>query len=127
MFHPLFKLLATQPELLTAHLGAYADLASIEAVEMAGRLQRKALLTLMLGACVAIGVVLTALAVMMAAAVPVNHMPCPWLLAGVPASAWLAALACHWRLGHVATLNPFSALREQIGLDVQMMRQVREP
>ncbi len=127
MLHPLVKLLATHPELLATHLGAYADLAGIEAAEAASQLQRKAVLTLLLGTSAALGLGLTALAVMMAAVVPVAQMPYPWLLVGVPTVAWLAALGCGWRLRHVASITAFGALREQIGLDAQMLRQVQQP
>jgi len=127
MIHPLIKLLATHPELLARHVGAYADLLSVEAADVAGVLRRRVALSLILGTSAALGLGLTAIAVMMAAVVPVAQMPHPWWLVGVPASSWLAALWCWWRLRTTASISGFEALREQIGLDAQMLQQVQQP
>lgn len=125
MIHPLIKLLATHPELLARHLGAYADLASAEAADVAGLVRRKVALTLILGTSAALGLGLTGVALMMAAVVPVAQMPCPWLLAGVPGISWLAALWCWWRLRSTGAIEAFAAVREQIGLDVAVLGKVQ--
>lgn len=125
MIHPLIKLLATHPELVARHLGAYADLASAEAADVAGLMRRKVVLTLILGTSAALGLGLTAIALMMVAVVPVAQMPYPWLLVGVPVLSWLAALGCWWRLRHAERLTMFESLREQISLDATMLQQVQ--
>jgi hypothetical protein len=90
---------------------------------VAGLVRRKAVLILLLGASTAMGLCLTAVALMMAAAVPVTQMPAPWLLAGIPAANWLVAGWCWWRLHRAEPIQAFGALREQIALDAQMLNQ----
>lgn len=126
MIHPLIKLLATQPELLAGHLGAYAELAGAEVSDVAGSVKRKLVLTLSMVASAALGLGLTAIALMMVAVVPVVQMPAPWLLVSVPVASWVAAGWCWWRLHQAHPIEAFGALREQMALDAAMLKQVQQ-
>lgn len=127
MIHPLIKLLATHPELLAGHLGAYAELAGAEVSDVAGSVKRKLVLVLSMGVSAALGLGLTAIAVMTTAVVPVAQMPAPWLLVSVPVASWLAAGWCWWRLHRSHPVEAFGALREQIALDAAVLSQAQQP
>jgi hypothetical protein len=124
--HPLFKTLATRPELLAEHAGAYVELASAEVVEAAERVRARA--TLMVGAvaCGALGISLAGTAVMLAAVMPLQDMPAPWALALAPALPLAAAVVLWWaQRRHTLDLS-FELLREQLALDRALMQQVAE-
>jgi uncharacterized membrane protein YqjE len=124
--HPLFKTLATRPELLAEHAGAYVELASAEVFEAAERVLARA--TLMVGAvaCGALGISLAGTAVMLAAVMPLQDMPAPWALALAPALPLAAAVVLWWaQRRHTLDLS-FELLREQLALDRALMQQVAE-
>lgn len=122
---PLVHLLASHPDLVARHLGAYADLVGAEAVEAAEQVRHRLTLVVAVGTSTVLGLGLTALALMLAAVVPMAQMPWPWLLVALPAGFWVVALGCWWRLRQAAPLNSFSTLREQMELDAALLRQVQ--
>ena len=64
---------------------------------------------------------------MLAAVVPTAQMPAPWLLGGVPALSWAVAALCWWRLRALSVGQAFVLLREQIGLDADLLHEVQTP
>jgi uncharacterized membrane protein YqjE len=124
MIHPLFKTLATQPELLAEHAGAYAELAAVEVAGLGARLRRQALLVgvALLAASVALGML--GVAVMLAAVIPVSQMPAPVLLWSVPALPALLAAGCVFALRASGNGDSFATLKQQWAADRELWRAV---
>ncbi len=126
MIHPLFRTLATRPELLAEHLGAYAQLVSVEASETTAQLRMHALWAVGIALGAALGTGLTGTALLLLAVVPVAQMPYPWLLLIVPLVPWLAALACWLKMRQHPLDYSFELLREQVALDAALLREASE-
>lgn len=117
MIHPLITLVATRPELLSEHLGAYAELVRIEAGESVARLRSRALLSLALAGSVLLGLCLGGVALMLVAVLPLAQMPIPALLTVVALAPWLAAALCGLALQRQPGLSHFPLLRQQLAQD----------
>jgi uncharacterized membrane protein YqjE len=122
MFHPLFKTLATQPELLAEHAGAYAELAAVEAAGLGLRLRRQALLWCLLAASAALAAGLAGVAVLLAAAIPAAAMPAPALLWCVPALPAVVAAGCAWALRQTPAGAALASLKQQWSADRALWR-----
>ena len=94
MSHLLLHLMASRPQLLLEHLEAYMDLAGAETGEAASALKRGALLGAVGLGCLAIGLVLGGVALLLCAVVPASQMPAPWALWAVPLPPILLAIGC---------------------------------
>lgn len=123
MLHPLVKLLATRPDLLADHADAYIDLAAAEAGGALDGLKKRALLAWAAMVLAALGLMLVGLALMLVAAMPLNRMPAPWVLALLPAVVWTAAGGCAWGARRQPAARPFQILRDQIRQDAQLLRE----
>ncbi len=122
--HPLFKTLATRPELLAEHAGAYLELASAEATEAALRLRLRCLLAGAALGCAALALVLGGVALLLLAVLPLDQMPAPWALAAAPAVPLLSAAGL-WTAQRRRALDlSFGMLREQFALDRQLLQQL---
>jgi hypothetical protein len=126
MIHPLFRTLASRPELLAEHLGAYAQLVSVEAGETTAQLRRKSLLAVALGLCLALALSLGGVALLLLAVVPVAQMPMPWLLAAVPAVPLATALIIWLQMRRQPLSCSFDLLRQQLALDTALLRDASE-
>jgi uncharacterized membrane protein YqjE len=122
--HPVFRTLASRPELLTEHAGAYVDLAAAEVDVAARQVRTRAALMAASLACAALGVGLAGTALLLLAVTPLQAMPAPWALAAAPAVPLGAALGFWWMQGRKAVDLRFAALREQLALDRQLWQQV---
>lgn len=123
MIHPLFKLVATQPEVLAEHLGAYAQLASAEASEAAVALRARVMFLLAMVVFALLGLVFAGVALLLVAALPMTGMPAPWLLAAVPLIPLALAAGCWAALHHRPATGPFAQLREQVAADAALLRE----
>jgi len=123
MIHPLIRLLATRPQLLAEHFGAYLALASAEAGDAAGQLRRRALLGTVMGLGALLGSGLAGVALMLLAVVPLAAMPHPWLLATVPLVPLAVSLGCWLALRQVSATPSFGLLREQLSLDARLLHE----
>lgn len=126
MFHPLIRLIAAKPHLLTAHLAAYADLVGVQTSEALTVLRSRALLAAGMGVCAALGLGLAGVAVLIAAAIPLQGMPAPWLLAALPALPLLGAALCWWALRQGAPAWSADALRNQWAADAALLQAAGE-
>ncbi|WP_332738646.1 hypothetical protein [Hydrogenophaga sp.] len=127
MLHPVFRLAASQPQLLAEHAAGYAGLLAEELAISGAQLKRRIALQIvgLLGLMVA--AILGGVAVLLWASLPAASMQQPWLLWFVPlVPALLGALAL-W----VSNSNPvepaFATLREQLAQDAAMLRRTTEP
>lgn len=126
MIHPIFKTLATQPELLAEHAGAYAELAAVEAAAFSERLQRRVLLWVLVVVAGALALGFAGVALMLWATTRPEEMRWAWLLVSVPALPALVAAVCLWLLQRMQSASVFAGLREQWIADRAMWRAVSE-
>jgi hypothetical protein len=123
MLHPIFHLIANQPQLLGNHAQAYSELIGTElAVQSAAWIRRALLGAVMLGLlCVA--VVLAGVA-MMFWITQMNAIPSAtlWVLASVPAVPAVMAAVCGVILLNVRTEPAFAELRRQAQADIALLR-----
>lgn len=125
MFHPLVKLLATQPELLARHAGAYAELAALQAGEAVRALRQRTLLAAAAAAALVLGTGLAGVALLLVAVVPLQQMPAAWLLAAAPATPLLLA-ALLWSLRRQTTVAlSMETLQAQWAADMQLLAEAR--
>ncbi|MGH8795440.1 MAG: hypothetical protein ACREXI_00155 [Caldimonas sp.] len=124
MIHPLLHLIATRPELLGEHVEAYAELVGSE-VDKTSRLW------ILRIACYAVAallltasVVFTGVALMLWAVVPTADMDMPWLLVAVPLVSLLVGAGCLWRARAAPEHRAFETVKQQLGADLAMLREV---
>ncbi|HSW04630.1 hypothetical protein [Aquabacterium sp.] len=123
MIHPLFRLLATQPEVLAEHLGAYAQLASAEVSEAALAVRARAVFMMAMVLFILLGLGLGGVALLLLAALPISVMPAPWLLAVVPLTPLALAVGCWAALQQRPLARSFAQLREQMAADAALLRE----
>lgn len=117
LLHPLFKTLATEPQMLLDHAAGYAQLASAESRQWLAQEKHRLAAVLAGAALLLIGITLAGGALLVLAAVPVDRLNAPWLLAVVPATPILLGAALTvWALQR-PRLSPFPLTREQWALD----------
>lgn len=92
LIHPLFRTLASRPDLLVQHAGAYAALAQAELGEAARCWRQRLLWGLVVAVLALLALGLGGVALLLAAAVPLAQMPAPWVLVALPAGLGVLAL-----------------------------------
>jgi hypothetical protein len=125
MFHPLIKMLATRPEMLAEHVGAYAELAAAETAYAVEQMRTKALVGAGSGLLGLIGLIFAGVALLLCGALPVDDMPAAWLLVVVPALPLLGAIGGALWLKSRPPAPSFSRLREQMERDNGLMQEAR--
>ncbi|MCA6215512.1 hypothetical protein KGA65_03040 [Ideonella sp. B7] len=126
LIHPLLGVLASRPEMLTEHAGAYAALASAELREAVRQWRRRLLVQVLAAALALAGLGLGGVAALLAAALPLASMPAPWALVAVPgALLLLAAGLAGWQARMVVTLD-WTALQAQWALDQALWREAAQ-
>lgn len=123
MIHPLVRLLVTRPDMLADHVGAYAELASAEAREAAAMLRARAIFMAAAAAFATLGLVLGGVALLLVAALPLQAMPAPWVLAALPLGLLAVAGACLLALRQKPIANSFALLRQQMAQDAALLRE----
>ncbi|HEV7913516.1 MAG TPA: hypothetical protein VGP22_07095 [Albitalea sp.] len=128
MIHPLFRLIASEPQMLAEHVEAYAEMVSEEVGAVATRMKRRMLLHALSLFGIAVAVVLAGVAVMLWAAVPTENMRAPWVLLLAPAAPALLAAWCHVSAkAGKDEVHGMKAIREQLAADAAMLRSVGAP
>ncbi len=121
MMHPLLALIATRPQLLTAHAEAYAALAAAELDQASTGWQRKLLLSATALCCAGVAAVLAGVALMLWGVLLPSTDLARALLIATPLLPALIALGC----GLAARGNgraSFAVLRQQVKADLRMLR-----
>ncbi len=123
MIHPLLRLIATQPQLLADHAESYAELVGEELGKSTAALKKRVLLNAAAMCLLAVAAVLTGVALMLWAVVPVANINAAWALVAAPAAPALLALWC-LVASQRETAAGFKFLKQQIAADLVMLREV---
>ncbi|MBX9794245.1 MAG: hypothetical protein K2Y02_08120 [Burkholderiaceae bacterium] len=124
MIHPLFKLMAAHPTVLTDHVEAYASLAAQELGTAATQWRSRALKTGIAMCCAASAAVLAGVALMLWASTAPIDLHAPWALWVAPGLPALAAVACWWSAQNAPAQGAFAILRGQLSEDMALLREV---
>lgn len=127
MFHPLIRLLASKPHLVAHHLGGYVELASAQAQEAASSLQARLVWSAGAVAGLSTGALLAGVALLLAAAVPLEQMPAPWLLLVAPGVPLLAGAVCWLQARNRPVAWSLAPMREQLAADAALLAEVDKP
>jgi uncharacterized membrane protein YqjE len=123
MLHPALHLLASRPQWLAEHAGAYAQLAGAELGEAAALCRRQVLLgSLTLGAAV-VAAILGGVALMLWAVTPTLPGQSLWWLVSTPAVPLAVALAGLQAQRRLRPLEAFGVLRQQWEADLSLLRE----
>lgn len=125
MIHPLLKLMAAHPTVLTDHVEAYASLAAQELSAVATQWQVRAVKTGVALCCAAAAAVLAGVAVMLWAVTPAADLHAPWALWVAPGLPALVAVGCWISAKASAGDAAFAVLRRQVSEDMAMLREVK--
>lgn len=127
MLHPVFRLAASQPQLLAEHAAGYAGLLAEEMTSSGVQFKRRITLQIvgLLGLMVA--AILGGVAVLLWASLPATSLQQPWLLWVTPlVPAVLGAWALLAAKGDNAS-PAFATLREQFAQDAALLRRTTAP
>jgi hypothetical protein len=122
--HPIFKLMAAQPTVLTDHVEAYAALAAQEFGTAATQMRSRALKAGITLVCAAAAAVLAGVALMLWAVTPPADLHAPWALWVAPGLPALVALGCWVSAQDDPAGAAFAALRRQFSEDMALLREV---
>lgn len=126
MIHPLFITMAKEPGLFLEHADAYTDLAVAELACWRSRLQQRATLTVAAAVLALLGLGLGGVAGLLAAALPLQTMPMPWVLWALPMAPLLLAAILGWRVRQLDDGATFTTLREQVAQDLATLKLLDE-
>jgi cytochrome bd-type quinol oxidase subunit 2 len=122
MIHPLFRLIAAEPQMVADHLGGYCALFGDELRSMSTQWARRLALQVAAIVLLAVALALAGVAVMLWAVMP-SAVQAAWALAVVPLVPVTGAVMCHLAARGDAPSAGFAAMRRQIDADVQMLRE----
>lgn len=124
MFHAIFRLVTSQPQLLAEHAEGYADLIAQELQAASARWKRSVMLGTVGAISALVMLMLAGVALMLWAVTPDAAMRAPWLLLVVPAVPAVVAFGYWSALSSQAKGSGFATLREQLAADAAMLREV---
>lgn len=125
MLHPIFHLVATQPQLLGQHAQAYGELVGAELSAQASVWSRRALLIALTLCLLGVTVVLAGVALMLWATL-VPEPRSAWVLLVVPSVPAVGAIVCYLlaRQRSAADADAFAELRRQMQADLALLREL---
>ena len=122
MLHPVFRLAASQPQLLAEHAAGYAGLVAEELSSSGAHLKQRITLQIVGLLCLMVSAILGGVAMFLWASIPPASMQQPWLLWFTPlVPAVLGAFAMLRARDHKAP-PAFALLREQFAQDAALLR-----
>lgn len=124
MLHPALHLLATRPQWLADHADAYAELAAAEFGDAAGGWRRSLVLGAATVCALGVAACLAGVALMLWAVTPVLPPHAAWLLWATPALPLALAVATLVAQRWPRRAEPFVTLRQQLQLDMAMLREM---
>jgi len=123
MIHPLFRLVAAQPQMVADHLGGYCELLGDELRGFGTHWTRRLLLQVTAVGLTAVAVSLVGVAVLLWAVTAPGTIHATWALTAVPLVPLLGAVACAVAACSGAPADSFAAMRRQIAEDARMLRE----
>lgn len=126
MIHPVIHLLASRPELFADHVAGYGQLVAAQVTDAAAGWRQRALLGLAALLALAASLGLAGFALLLAAAVPVEDMPMPWLLVAVPVVGLTVAIICGLLARRPLASLSLEPLRAQMAADKALLRELEE-
>jgi uncharacterized membrane protein YqjE len=127
MIHPVFRLAASQPQLLVEHAAAYASLFGEELAIGSARLRRQLALQVVGLACLMVAAVLLGVGVLLWAALPDDAARVLWLFGITPGLPALLGLWAFWLAGREVDEVLFASLRRQLAEDAALLRYPEAP
>ncbi len=126
MMHPIFRVFARQPHLLADHAQAYAALFAEQIGEAATSIKQRAVLMVIAGMLLFVGVIFLGVAFMLWGASDGN-MRAPWALFVGPLVPIAAGVACFFAGKGKTLVSPMDKVREQMSADISMLREAGTP
>jgi uncharacterized membrane protein YqjE len=128
MIHPLFRLIASEPQMLADHVEAYSELVGEEMGNAITQWKRTVVAAALLGVLGLVTLALAGVAVMLWAVTPPENLHAPWALVIVPLAPALVAAGFWFSAKAAGDKNQgFAAIKAQIAADAAMLRSVSEP
>jgi hypothetical protein len=127
MIHPLFRLIASEPQMLADHVEAYSDLVSEEVASAAAKWKRQAISAAIIVVCAIVTAVLAGVSVMLWAVTPPDNIHSPWLLFIAPLIPALVAVWAWFSAKSGDDGQGFAAIKAQLAADAAMLRSVSQP
>lgn len=124
MLTPLFRLMATRPQLLAEHAEAYGELALLEFRAFSAEWQRRALFKALGWGSLVVALLLAGVAGMLASALPLAGMAAPWALVAIPLVLAAVGVACLLAAGPADQTSSFHRLRQQLVADGRLLREL---
>lgn len=127
MLHPVFRLAASQPQLLAEHAAGYAGLLAEEVSSSGAHIKRRIMLQIIGLLCLMVATILGGTALLLWASLPPASLQLPWLLWLTPLlPALLGAWALLMAQNHKSP-PAFATLREQFAQDASLLRRTTAP
>jgi cytochrome bd-type quinol oxidase subunit 2 len=127
MLHPVFRLAASQPQLLAEHAAGYAGLLAEEVTSSGAHIKRRITLQIVGLLSLMVAAILCGVAVLLWASLPAASLQQPWLLWFTPlVPGVLGALALIVAQGRSAP-PAFATLRAQFAQDAALLRRTTAP
>ena len=127
MIHPLFRLIASEPQMLADHVEAYSDLVGEEVANAAAKWKQQAVAAALVVVLAIVAAVLAGVALMLWAVTPPDTIHAPWALIVAPLLPALAAVGCWSGAKSADKGQGFAAIKAQLAADAAMLRSVSEP
>lgn len=124
MIHPVLKLIATEPQLIGDHVGAYCELVGEEVSKVSSGWARRIGLWAAAGLLAVIGFVLVGVALIVWAGTPDASLRAGWLFIVVPLVPLVAAGLCAMLARTHTIENAFDNVKKQLNADMDMLREV---
>lgn len=127
MLHPVFRLAASQPQLLAEHAAGYAGLLAEEVASSGAHIKRRITLQIVGLLSLMVATILGGVAILLWASLPPASLQQPWLLWFTPlVPAALGTVAIMLAQHHKAP-PAFATLREQFAQDASLLRRTTAP
>lgn len=127
MLHPVFRLAASQPQLLAEHAAGYAELLAEEITVSGHHLKQRLALQIAGMVCLALALVLAGVALLLWGALPEQTLRLPWLLIATPLAPAVLGVFAFWWARSLAPPPAFTALRAQLAADAELLRGTEAP
>jgi len=124
MIHPVFQLIASNPQLLAEHAAGYGELLSAEVARVASAWQRRLMMLVVGLSCIGVTAVLAGVAVMLwASSDTARAANLSWVLIAVPLAPAVLGLWCLVQARRQVGPSAFAVLGEQWQADLSLLRE----